>query len=127
MTSPAAERLFAAMLDSLHESGDAAICDALELLAADTEKNTFRHAAAFVRGAISGRPAINDLEALRRIATFPLSRRREAIGIVAKELGGRDADPARVDAIARRLRHKRAKMKRKKGVNPPEAGSNFKT
>jgi hypothetical protein len=50
--------------------------------------------------------AIDDAEALRRITTFPPASRREAVGIVARQVAGTEAGQTRVDAIAHRLRRK---------------------
>jgi hypothetical protein len=102
----AAEAIYHAMLDAQRDAGDVALCEALDLLAAGTGQNKFRHAASVLRGTVLGRHAINDREALRRVAAFPAARRREAVGIVARQVAGVDASDARVDAIAQRLRRK---------------------
>ncbi|WMT78858.1 hypothetical protein [Bradyrhizobium sp. Ash2021] len=109
MTDPrrrAAEAIYNAMLQAQRDAGDAALCEALDLLAADTGQNKFRFAASVLRGTTLGRLAINDAEALRRITAFPPARRREAVGVVARQVAGAEANPARVDAIAHRLRRK---------------------
>jgi hypothetical protein len=102
----AAEAVYDAILKAQRDAGDVALCEALDLLAAGTGQNKFRHAASVLRGTVLGRHAINDREALRRIEAFPAVRRREAVGIVARQIAGPDANDARVDAVANRLRRK---------------------
>ena len=109
----AAERIYAAVLEAQRDVGDVGLLAALDLLAEGTGQNKFRHAASVLRGTVLGRTAINDVEALRRIAAFPAARRREAVGVVARQIAGPDADDKRVDAIAHRLRHKLRKNKTK--------------
>jgi hypothetical protein len=41
----AAEAIYAAVLKARRDAGDIALCEALDLLAAGTEENKFRHAA----------------------------------------------------------------------------------
>jgi hypothetical protein len=82
-------------------AGDIALCEALDLLAAGTGENKFRNAASVLRGTVLGRSAIDDKEALRRIAAFPPARRREAVGIVAGKIAGR---PVRQCALELRMR-----------------------
>ena len=67
-------------------------------------QNEFRHAASVIGGRKLGRTAIDDSAALQRIAAFPSDRRREAVGAVARQIGGDNA--AKVDAIIRRLHRK---------------------
>jgi hypothetical protein len=102
----AAEAVYAAILKAQRDVGDVALCEALDLLAEGSGENRFRFAASVIRGTRLGRHAINDREALRRVAEFPAARRREAVGIVARQIAGPDADDARIDAVANRLRRK---------------------
>jgi hypothetical protein len=106
----AAEALHAAVLEAQRVAGDAALCDALELLSEGTGQNKFRHAASILRGTVLGRSAIDDKEALRRVAAFAAhhpDRRREAVGIVAGQVA--KASGENVDSVERRLRRKLAK------------------
>jgi hypothetical protein len=103
----AAEALHAAVLEARRVGGDAAICDALHMLAAASGLNKFNSAAAIVSGRRLGRPAIDDAAALRRIAAFPPDRRREAVGVVAAMMA--KASGKKVETIERRLRLKLAK------------------
>ena len=102
--SLAAEAIYNTVLQAQREGGDAALCAALDLLAEGSGENRFRFAASVIRGTRLGRHAIDDREALRRVAAFPAARRREAVGIVARQVAGVNASEARVDAIAQRLR-----------------------
>jgi hypothetical protein len=110
----AAEALHAAVLEAQRVAGDAALCDALELLSEGTGQNKFRHAASILRGTLLGRSAIDDKEALRRVAAFPPDRRREAVGIVAGQVA--KARGENVDSVERRLRRKLAKNETDKMV-----------
>ena len=110
MTDPrrqAAETLRDAILDARRIAGDGAVCDALDRLGAGAGQSRYRHAAAAIRGLASGRPAINDDWALRRIRKFPPARRRDAVGIMAKDMAAR-AGPGskKVKSIERRLHRK---------------------
>ena len=107
MTDPrqaTAEAIYAAVLEAQRDGGDAVLSAALDLLAKASGENRFRFAASVIRGIKLGRHAIDDREALRRVAAFPAARRREAVGIVARQVAGVNASEARVDAIAQRLR-----------------------
>src|SRR5438876_7326646 len=91
----AAERIYRAVLEGRRDAGDAALCDALNLLAGDNGENKFRNAAAIVGGKRLGRAAIDDTAALRRVAAFPPARQREAVGVVAGQMAkasGENAD-----------------------------------
>jgi hypothetical protein len=101
-----AEAILAVVLEAQRDAGDEVLCDALDLLAEGTGQNKFRHAASVLRGKVLGRSVIDDKAALRRIRAFSAARRREAVGIVAREVAGTDASEARVEAIAHRLRRK---------------------
>jgi hypothetical protein len=103
----AANGIYACILAAQRDAGDVALCAALEKLAEGTGQNKFRFAASILRGIVLGRTAIDDGDALRRIATFPPARQREAVGLVARHVAGDQATDARVKAIARRLRRKR--------------------
>jgi hypothetical protein len=100
----AAKAIYAAVLQAQRVAGDVALCEALELLSEGTGQNKFRHAASVLRGTVLGRTAIDDQEALCRIAAFPPARRREAVGIVAGQIA--KASGKRVDTVERRLRRK---------------------
>ena len=102
----AAEAVLAVFLDAQRQGGEVALCEALDLLAQGTGENRFRFAANVIRGTKLGRHAIDDRAALRRIAAFPASRRREAVSIVARQEAGADGSDERVEAIAQRLRRK---------------------
>ncbi len=111
MTDPrrnAAQAIYRAVLQAQRDAGagDMALCQALDLLAENTGENRFRHAAAIVRGVRLGRHAIDDSEALCRIEAFPPDRRREAVGIVARQVAGAEASDHEIDAVAHRLRRK---------------------
>jgi hypothetical protein len=103
---PAAERIFAALIEAQRGAGDAPICEALDLLAQGTGENIYRHCAEILRGRKYGREPINDIGALGRIAAYPAERRREAVGIVAKQIAGAGASAKQIDTIAHRLRTK---------------------
>jgi hypothetical protein len=105
MTDPhriAAEAIYNAMLNAQRDAGDAALCEALDLLAADTGQNKFRHAAAVLRGRNGGRPKIDDTFALRRIGNG------SSVSAIASKLTGSATKP---ESIERRLRRKRGKKK----------------
>lgn len=111
----AAEGVYAALVAAQRNAGDVPLCLALEKLAGDTGQNKFRHAASILRGSVLGR-SIDDGAALLRIAAFPPARRRDAVGLVARQLAGAGASSARLEAVARRLRRKRReKLKRTMG------------
>jgi hypothetical protein len=103
---PTAEAIYSAMIEAQRVDGDAALCEALDLLAAGTGQNKFRHAASVLRGTVLGRSAVDDKEALRRVAAFPPARRREAVGLIARQVAGPGAEPKDVESIGRRLRRK---------------------
>jgi hypothetical protein len=105
----AAESVYNAILAARRDAGDAAVCDALDLLAAGAGRNQYRYAAAAIRGLAPGRSAIDDAWALRRILKFPPARRREAVSIVARLAAGAEAGSKRINAIERRLRRKLSK------------------
>jgi hypothetical protein len=104
----AALAMFAAMVEARRDAGDAALCDGLDLLAAEGHgQGRYARAAAAIRGLAPGRPAIDDTRAIDRILKFPPDRRRDAIGIVALDVaGGSAASPQQVHAAACRLRLK---------------------
>jgi hypothetical protein len=106
MTNPRdiAAELYNAMLQARCDAGEVAR-EVLDMLAANTGQNSFRHAASVLRGTRLGRNAIDDREALRRIAAFPPDRQREAVGIVAADMAR--ADGKKIEAHERRLRRKR--------------------
>lgn len=112
-----AARLYAAALETQRVAGDLAIGEALDLLAQSTGENKFRHAAAVVRGIKLGRGAIDDEEALRRIASFPEARQREAISAVARQMAGAGASDKKVASDARRLRRKWRELRKSNGRN----------
>jgi hypothetical protein len=101
-----AAEIYNAVLNAQHDDSDAVLSEALDLLAQNTGQNKFRHAASIVRGRALGRSVIDDKAALRRVAAFPPARRREAVGVVARQVAGAHASDKRVAAIARRLRRK---------------------
>jgi hypothetical protein len=113
---PLAVELYAVMLKAQHDVGDSPISEALAMLGANTGLNKFRHAASYVRGTVSGRTAIDDGEALHRIARFSAKRRREAVGIVTRQMEGPEASAARIEATERRLRRKLAQNETDKMV-----------
>lgn len=104
-----AEALYRELLRSLQVDGDAALADALDMLARGLGENRFRHASTILRGAAAGPKSIDDAEALRRIAAFPPAQQREAVGIVAHHMAGPGASRRQVESLARRLRRKRQK------------------
>src|SRR4051812_37437542 len=106
---PILERPYDAFLAAQWEAGGDTLGRAPDLIADRTGQNTIRHAAAIIRGKVVGRTAIDDRAALRHIATFPASRRREAVGVVARQIAGTNCDDKRVASIARRLRRKLSK------------------
>lgn len=105
-TNQLAGDILDALLEARRTHGDAALIEALSLLTERSGENKYRHAASIVRGTVLGRTAIDDGAALRRIAAFPSERRREAVGVVAKQVAGAGATENRIEAIARRLRRK---------------------
>jgi hypothetical protein len=102
----AADVLYSAVLQAQRDAGDFALSDAFDMLAEGSGRNVFRHVAKVIRGTKLGRSAIDDREALQRIAKFPPARRSAAASIVAKDLAGAQATEAMVEAIAQRLRRK---------------------
>jgi hypothetical protein len=108
MTDPRriATKLYNAALKSRCDAGEITR-EMLDMLAADTGQNAFRHAASILRGRTLGRTAIDDREALRRVAAFPPARGRAAVGIVAGEMAR--ADGKSIETHARRLRRKMPK------------------
>jgi hypothetical protein len=106
----AAEALHDAILDARRVAGDGAICDAFDLLGASAGHGRYRRAAAAIRGLPPGRAAIDDDLALQQILKFPPNRRRDAVGVVAREMAREmaDAEASRkqVHAIEVRLRRK---------------------
>jgi hypothetical protein len=106
----AAEGIYHALL-ALRDGGDAAVAEALDKLALQTGQNGLRHAALVFRGGVQlGRRAIDDTAALRRILACPPEKRRERVGIEARQLAGPGASTNQVHAIAQRLRGKRRKL-----------------
>jgi hypothetical protein len=105
----AAEALRDAILDARRIASDGAVCDALDMLGAGPGQQRYRYAAAAIRGLPPGREEIDDDRALHRISAFPPARRRDAVGVVARDVAGADATDKQVDAIARRLRRKLSK------------------
>src|SRR5439155_9067093 len=97
-----AQGIYAALLAAQKDAGDAALCDALDLLARGTGQNKFQHAANILRGTVLGRRAIDDREALRRIRDFSADRQHEAVGIVAGQMAKASGEKA--GSIERRLR-----------------------
>jgi hypothetical protein len=107
----ATDAVFAAMLDARRAGGDAAICDALDRLGAGAGQNRYRYAAAAIRGRPPGRSAIDDAHALQRILKFAPVLRREAVGVIARDVaGGAAATEKQVHAAKCRL-HRKLKMK----------------
>jgi hypothetical protein len=109
MTDPrqaTAEAIYAAVLEAQRDGGDAVLSAALDLLAKASGENRFRFAASVIRGIKLGRHAIDDREALRRIAAYPPARRRAAASIVARQIAGAEASNTKVNTIANRLRKK---------------------
>jgi hypothetical protein len=103
-----AAELYNRMLAAQCDAGEVAR-EVLDMLAADTGQNAFRHAASILRGRVLGRTAIDDSEALRRVAAFPPDRRREAVGIVAKQVARANPGGPQIGSIERRLHRKLAK------------------
>jgi hypothetical protein len=102
-----AAEIYAAVQNARRDDvGVAALCAALDLLAESRGQNKFRHAASVLRGTELRRSAIDDREALRRIAAFSPAQRRGAVGIVARRVAGPGAAKKQVAAIAHRLRRK---------------------
>jgi hypothetical protein len=106
----AAETLHDAILDARRVAGDGAVCDAFEKLGSVPGQSRYRRAAAAIRGLPPGRSAINDDLALQRILKFPPDRRRDAVGVVARdvarEMAGADATRKQIHATECRLRRK---------------------
>jgi hypothetical protein len=101
-----AENLYDALVEAQRIGGDPLLCEAFRLLSERTGQNKFQHAASIIGGRKPGRAAIDDSSALRRIAAKPPERRREAVSVEARLMGGGDA--AKVHAIGQRLRRKLA-------------------
>jgi hypothetical protein len=101
----AVDAVYSAILDARRVAGDAAVCDALDRVGAGAGQGGYRHAAAAIRGLAPGRPEIDDDWALSRIMKFPPDRRREAVGIVAKDMA-RAPGAGKVKSITRRLHRK---------------------
>jgi hypothetical protein len=111
MSAPrAAEELLIRILETLRDEGDAALCEALDLLSGATGENRFRHASSIVRGgARSGRRRIKDDRDLAEVAALEAKghSRPRAISIVARA----HASPsASADSVARRYRRRLAKI-----------------
>jgi hypothetical protein len=103
----AAEAVYNAILQAQRDAGDPAVAEALDKLASETGQNGLRHAASVFRGGVQlGRKAIDDTAALRRILDCPPEKRRERVGIEARQLAGPGARDKQVHAIAQRLRRK---------------------
>src|SRR6266403_2095806 len=105
----AAEAVYNAILKAQRDAGDvgAEVSAALELLAEGSGENRFRFAASVILGGVKlGRHAIDARESLRRVKEFPAARRRDAVGIVARDIAGPGASPKQVKTIARRLQRK---------------------
>ena len=114
-----AAEIYAAVQNARRDDvGVGVLCAVLDLLAESRGQNKFRHAASVVRGTELRRSAIDDREALRRIAAFPPARRRGAVGTVALGVAGPGAAKKQVEAIARRLRRKLENKKRTLGYCP---------
>jgi hypothetical protein len=114
MTDPrraAAERIYAEIVASRRIGGDGPFCEVLERIADEWGRPVLRYAAQALRGKTGGRAAIDDRRALRRIEAWPAAHKSEAVGIVAREMAGPEADPKQVKAIERRLRRKLDKRK----------------
>lgn len=95
------------MIEARRVAGDAAITDALEMLG----QHRYRRGATAIRGLAPGREPIDDAHALHRIMRFPPDRRRDAVGVVARDIaGGANACPKQLHAMKCRLRRK-LKMK----------------
>jgi hypothetical protein len=106
----AAEALYGAIIEARRDAGDAAVCDALDMLGAGAGQDRYLRAASAIRDLAPGRPAVDDELALRRIMKYPPDRRREAVGIVARHLApGADAGSKNFKSIRRRLSRKLAK------------------
>jgi len=112
VTETTAERLYHNIAEALRTDGEPALAEALRLLGEHNGQNKFRNAASIIGGNKLGRAAIDDSKPLRRIASFPPARRRDAVGMVAREmvLAG-EGNGAKVDAIERRLRRKLGNVK----------------
>jgi len=113
----AADGVYAALVATLRDGGDAALAEALEQLTVDTGKNHYRHMAKIARREKFGRKAIDDRLALERIRKWPATDRHNAVGKVARDLAGpRAADEElteferRAEAHAQRLRRKLRKI-----------------
>ena len=123
----AGDTLHNAFLKSLSEGNDVTpdVRAALDLLAISTRQNKYRHAGAIVGGARLGRSAIDDAEALRRMASFPAHRQHQAAGAVAQQMAGAAADGQQIKADAKRLRRKwKAQIKNAQNTSehPLESG-----
>ena len=102
----AADAIHRAVLEARRDGNNAALCEALDMLAQGTGENSFRFAANVIRGTKLGRRAIDDKAALRCIASFPVEQRRDAVSIIARRIEGVGATDKRVEATAQRLRRK---------------------
>jgi hypothetical protein len=116
-------RLLPLLMGAQGEGDDAILCKALDFLAEGTGQNKYRFAASILRGIKLGRHAINDREALRRIAAFPAARKRAAVGIVARQIAAVEGGHTRIDSIAQRLRRKLRKKKTGGIVDAARAGT----
>jgi len=105
MTDPRdiATQLHNAVLLSQCDAGEVTR-EVLDMLAVSTGQNSFRFAAAIIGGARLGRTAIDDQEALKRIAAFAPARRREAVGAVADSVAAVTGEKTK--SVANRLRRK---------------------
>jgi hypothetical protein len=110
----AAEGVYAALLRARRSAGDAALAEAFEKLGEASGENKFRYAGKIVRGVVAGRKEIDDRVPLRRIETWPADRRSAAVGKVARDLAGPEANDRKIARIERRLRRK---LKKKNGQN----------
>ncbi|UFX41713.1 hypothetical protein HAP47_0020595 [Bradyrhizobium sp. 41S5] len=109
-----ADAILDALLRAKRQDADAALIEALDALAERRGENRFRYGASIIRGTVLGRTAIDDREALLRIAAYPSHRQREAVGAVAGEIA--NATGERADSIARRLRRKLSRNETDKKV-----------
>jgi hypothetical protein len=99
---PAIAAIYASLADP-----EAQLASLLDLHAERTGRNAARHAAKILRGAVqNGRHGIDDTAALRKIAGFSPSKRRQAVGMVARFMAGEGASKRKIAAIAQRLRRK---------------------
>jgi hypothetical protein len=107
----AAEALYGAMIEARRDGGDAVVIDALDMLGAHPGQHRYRRAATAIRSLAPGREPIDDAHALQRIMKFAPARRRDAVGVIARDVaGGDDASEKQVHAAKCRL-HRKLKMK----------------